>query len=357
MENKQVSKYNYKFYINNTQTNKQQFKHKNNKVSTTKYNIITFLPKALLIQFFRLANVYFLIIAIIQSISIISPLSPSTAVAPLAIVLFVSIVREGYEDFIRYRFDKSLNIEKVTVYRDGAWKETVSQSLHIGELVLVKEDQTFPADLILIDSNMQEGLCYIETGTLDGEKAPKLKLANKEIGGNFGNGDDVKSELNITGMVNTTEPNKDLYYLAGNMTLQYEMNGQKVENTVAITAKQLLLKGAILRSTKWIIGTVIYTGHNTKLIKNSGVSRVKFSRVEKLMSKLLIAVLFLQMCFCILAAGLNSFYYNEYVRYAFYLPPPEVNPIIDSLISYFTYMLLLNTMIPISLIITLEIAK
>jgi hypothetical protein len=116
MENKQASKYVYNFNINDNDLNKQQYKHKNNKISTTKYHVITFLPKALLIQFFRLANVYFLIIAIIQCISVISPLSPSTAVAPLGVVLGVSIIREGIEDFMRYVFDKSLNTEKVTVY-------------------------------------------------------------------------------------------------------------------------------------------------------------------------------------------------------------------------------------------------
>ena len=47
------------FHINNNKENKR-YKLKNNKISTTKYNILTFLPKGLLLQFTRLANIFFL---------------------------------------------------------------------------------------------------------------------------------------------------------------------------------------------------------------------------------------------------------------------------------------------------------
>ena len=54
----------YQFYINSREENTKDLKFKDNKIDTTKYNIFTFLPKALLFQFMRLANVYFLVIAI-----------------------------------------------------------------------------------------------------------------------------------------------------------------------------------------------------------------------------------------------------------------------------------------------------
>jgi hypothetical protein len=52
-------------YVNNPLANKP-FKYKKNNISTTKYNLITFLPKNLFEQFTRLANLYFLFIAILQ---------------------------------------------------------------------------------------------------------------------------------------------------------------------------------------------------------------------------------------------------------------------------------------------------
>jgi hypothetical protein len=45
----------------------------NNHVSTTKYNILTFLPKNLIEQFTRLANILFLLIACLQLFTGLSP--------------------------------------------------------------------------------------------------------------------------------------------------------------------------------------------------------------------------------------------------------------------------------------------
>jgi magnesium-transporting ATPase (P-type) len=118
-----------------------------------------------------------------------------------------------------------------------------------------------------------------------------------------------------------------------------------------------LIIGALLRNTKWILGFTLYTGHNTKIILNSKGSGIKYSRVETLMSKLLIFIFLLQFVFCVICAIFNSAYYSNYVVLAKYLPPAIYNKTVDSALSYFTYMLLLNTMIPISLIISLEIAK
>lgn len=73
----------------------QQAELKSNYISTTKYNIFTFLPLSLILQFKRYANIYFLIEAVMQSIPLISPLNPASAVAPLAFVLALSMIREG----------------------------------------------------------------------------------------------------------------------------------------------------------------------------------------------------------------------------------------------------------------------
>ena len=101
----------YQFYIHDNLKNEQYYHFKDNKIRTTKYNIITFLPKALLIQFVRLANIYFLICAILQCIPIISPLGASSAVIPILFVLSVSVIREGLEDCSRAKLDKEQNSE------------------------------------------------------------------------------------------------------------------------------------------------------------------------------------------------------------------------------------------------------
>ena len=70
----------YEFYINDSKKNDEEYMFKDNKVDTKKYNIITFLPKALFYQFVRVANIYFLVCAILQCIPAISPLGAETAI-------------------------------------------------------------------------------------------------------------------------------------------------------------------------------------------------------------------------------------------------------------------------------------
>ncbi len=62
-----------------------------NWISTSKYTFLNFFPKALLVQFSKYANIYFVSIAVLQSVEEISPLSPVTAILPLVFVLGIKI--------------------------------------------------------------------------------------------------------------------------------------------------------------------------------------------------------------------------------------------------------------------------
>jgi len=355
----------YKFYINDTPKNLQNYHHKDNKIDTTKYNIITFLPKALLIQFVRLANIYFLISAILQCIPAISPLSPASAVVPIIIVLSVSIIREGIEDCNRAKLDKEQNSELTSAYINGKWENTTSGKLNIGEIVEVLQEEPFPADLILLDSDLPEGICYIETGTLDGEKTLKQKEAPKETKGKFNENEEKSKQFELSGNAIADHPNPELYQLNGKMHLTFTTNNSngKEDYNIPLDAKQLLLKGAKLKNTRWIIGIVVYTGHNCKLMKNAKEPKTKFSSVETLMNKGLVIIFIVQAILCLLSAILRgTFYYANKLNLAntednLSFGYSEHNYALESFLNFFTYLLLLNTLIPISLIITLEVVK
>ena len=88
----------------------KQLARRANYIKTSKYQLYSFLPVSLFLQFSsRHANIYFLIVAVLQSMSIITPLNPVTAIAPLALVLGISITREGYEYYQAYRSDQTVN--------------------------------------------------------------------------------------------------------------------------------------------------------------------------------------------------------------------------------------------------------
>ena len=358
----------YQFYINNNKKNKEELNFKSNEINTRKYNIITFLPKALMYQFARPANVYFLISAILQCIPVISPLGPGSALVPIIIVLSASLIREGVEDCNRGRLDKQQNLENCDIYNYNTykWEETQSGKLYVGDVISILENETFPADIILIDSNLSEGVCYIETGTLDGEKTLKLKEAPIQTGGLFNVNGDRRDEFKLSGRVFADMPNPELYQLNGKIILKYssDIDKDKIkEYNIPLDSKQLLLRGAKLKNTEWVIGIVVYSGHDCKIMKNTKEPITKYSSVEKLMNKALIYIFTFQAILCLSSAFLKGFFYKKNNLYLADDEPNvsfgynEYGPAIESFFNYFTYLLLLNTMIPISLIITMEVVK
>ena len=350
----------HEIYINDISSNKLLYHHKSNKISTTKYNLFTFLPKSLIIQFARLPNIYFLATAIIQSIPIISPLASASAIFPLVFVLSVSMIRELVEDLSKNKYDKLNNKEIVTVYRDNTFIIAESQSLQVGEIVILYNNTTVPADTVLLDSSHNEGICYVETGSLDGEKALKQKISSKLTNGMFSslcvdNGkavEDIKN-VKVNGFCQCDMPNPDLHRLDGKIKLE-------IGNAVCdypVTSNQLLLKGSVIKHTCWAIGFVLYTGLNNKIILNSKPPRVKISKIESRMNKYLIGIFLAQMVLCCVCAYTHHSSYHKHSNYYDNYIHMDQPHNFESFITFFTYLLLLNTLIPISLIVTMEIVK
>ena len=316
----------------------------------------------------RLANVYFLFTAILQCIPVISPLGSATALFPIIFVLAVSLIREAVEDCKRANLDKMQNSVKCKVYRGEEWIDIESGDLELGEIVIVAQDEIFPADLVLLDSPLSEGICFIETGSLDGEKTLKQKNPASDTIGKFimekneknNNNDNNNNEnktwiknINIEGTCICDQPNPELYFLNGKINAK--INGEYLK--FPIDHKQLLLKGAKLKNTKWIIGLIIYTGHNCKIMKNSKEPRVKYSSVETDMNNRLIFIFSTQCFLCIISAICRGAFYNKNLKNNNLMSHQLYSYTVESVLSFFTYLLLLNTMIPISLIVTLEIVK
>ena len=90
-----------------------------NYIRTTKYTLWTFLPLSLMFQFKRLPNFYFLVQAVLNTVKVTSAMNPASAWFPLSFVLLVSIIREGVEDYSRFRTDKVTNRQTTLVAKDG----------------------------------------------------------------------------------------------------------------------------------------------------------------------------------------------------------------------------------------------
>ncbi|PFX14576.1 putative phospholipid-transporting ATPase IA [Stylophora pistillata] len=311
--------------INKPQT--QQFC--NNKISTAKYNFLTFLPKFLLEQFSRYSNVFFLFIALLQQIDDVSPTGRYTTAVPLLFVLSCSAVKEIIEDYKRHQADDQVNNRRVKVLRDNTMQSLLWTEVQVGDIVKVVNGQFFPADLILVSSSEPMGMCYIETSNLDGETNLKIRQALPLTA-------KMTSLLEIRcmqGRVECEGPNNRLYDFVGNITLQ-------TQKSVPVGPEQILLRGANLRNTQWIFGLVVYTGHDSKLMQNSTAAPIKRSNVDHTTN---IQILFLFGLLLVLALCST-------IGFKIWTGKKAQN----LGMSFLTFIILFNNLIPISLTVTLE---
>ncbi|KAL5663801.1 hypothetical protein ACJX0J_023909, partial [Zea mays] len=320
-----------------------------NSVSTTKYNILTFLPKGLFEQFRRVANLYFLMISI-MSTTPISPVHPVTNVVPLSLVLLVSLIKEAFEDWKRFQNDMSINNAHVDVLQGQCWESTPWKRLQVGDIVRIKQDGYFPADLLFLSSTNPDGVCYIETANLDGETNLKIRKALEKTW------DYVIPEKasEFKGEVQCEQPNNSLYTFTGNLIMD--------KQTIPLSPNQLLLRGCSLRNTEYIVGVVIFTGHETKVMMNSMNVPSKRSTLEKKLDKLILALFATLFTMCVIGAIGSGVFINE--KY-FYLGlrghvEDQFNPqnkFVVTILTMFTLITLYSTIIPISLYVSIEMIK
>ena len=346
MSSKEKDLDNYEVQIGDNDNNKLKFH--NNYIRTTKYTALTFLPLALLNQFKRYANIYFLIVAILQSIPQISPLSPISSWAPLIFVISLSIIREAFEDLSRYKSDKETNGTKTKRFlmQERKWEEIEWKDIYPGDIIMTLDGEYFPADMLVLQSSDEKGNCFIMTSSLDGEKNLKPKFCLKQTHNKVYAGENL---ANLHALLSYGKNDENLYSFGGTMELN--------QTTLGLSAKQLLLRGASLRNTEFIIGVAVYTGKSTKIILNSGESAFKQSNIERTTNLLIIGLIGFELVLCI-AGAIGSLVwniryndlYNEFI-------PVRYTAFGEAVTLFFTLFILLTSMIPISLIISLDMVK
>lgn len=98
-------------------------KYGNNKINTSKYNPITFIPLNFFHQFSKIANFYFLLLVILQFIKPISITNGVPTILPTLIVIIgISMFKDFLEDYKRWKQDSKENNSKVKKFEDGEFK-------------------------------------------------------------------------------------------------------------------------------------------------------------------------------------------------------------------------------------------
>ncbi|XP_073469514.1 phospholipid-transporting ATPase IB isoform X2 [Aquarana catesbeiana] len=323
----------------------QTCKFRDNRVSTAKYSVVTFLPRFLYEQIRKAANAFFLFIALLQQIPDVSPTGRYTTLVPLIFILTVAGIKEIIEDYKRHKADNTVNKKKTIVLKGGTWQNVIWKEVAVGDIVKVTNGQHMPADMIILSSSEPQAMCYIETSNLDGETNLKIRQGLPATAALQSLDDLVK----ITGRIECEGPNRHLYDFTGNLRLESS-------SPVAVGPEQILLRGAQIRNTQWVVGIVVYTGHDSKLMQNSTKAPLKRSNVEKV-TNIQILVLFCILLVMALVSSVGALLWNrKYGETNWYLGSSEA---ISNNFGYnlLTFIILYNNLIPISLLVTLEVVK
>ena len=318
----------------------------NNRIKTTKYTLINFLPKSLLLQFNKVANIYFLIVTILTFGSF-SPINPASMIGTFIFVLICTMIKEAYEDFRRFQQDEINNNRLILKYIDGSWQKTKSWTMMPGDIIKISKNEEISADILILKTSNSNGYAYIETKSLDGETNLKEKIALEEY-------KDLTDEnyADLNGVIICDYPNENLNV----------WNGQIIEydrEEVHCDIDNIVLKGCYLKNTDYICGIIVYSGRNTKIMKNAKNVKGKYSKVLFIMNKFLYSVFIFEISLCILF-GYLSLVWEENKKNVFtyiYVDVKDSNRFIKFITNTMTFFVLYANMIPISLYVVLEIIK
>lgn len=456
-----------------------------NKIRTTKYTPISFIPKNLLFQFRKVANTYFLFLVILGAFEVFGVASPGLAAVPLIVIVTITAIKDGFEDYKRGSSDAELNngpihlltglhnvnVEtdyvstwrrfkkfcsrvlriiakalkkayvkvlgskdkkanlareevneretalrristiqsdysynsadlrpssstrrprkshhsqriahapskplpnsllnpqlqkehkegetgKVTHFKNRRWKD-----IAVGDFIRVRANEEIPADIILISCSDAEGNCFVETKNLDGETNLKTRTS-LACGGssNLKHSDDLG---NTKFWVECDAPNPHLYTFRGTIHYEnYDEDGNLVnaDEKEAVTNDNILLRGCTLRNTKWAIGVVVYTGAETKIVLNSGITPEKMSKISRELNLSVVINFVVLFILCLVSGIINGLFYNQKHTSRLYFEGEAYSSTSagNGTLAFFVALIIYQSLVPISLYISIEIIK
>jgi len=154
------------------------------------------------------------------------------------------------------------------------WNKTLWEDVRVGDFVKIMNNEPFPADILICATSEDENVAFVETKNLDGETNLKSRHAVQALT-HLRTAADCANKRN-TFRVDCDGPDTNMYRLNAAVLV----NGEKFPVDLRMT----LLRGTVLRNTDWVIGVVLYTGVDTKIVMNSGGTPSKRSKVERQMN-------------------------------------------------------------------------
>lgn len=250
--------------------------------------------------------------------------------------------------------DTSKQAPGMARFRREYWK-----NIRVGDFVRIYNGDQIPADIVVLSTSDADGTCYVETKNLDGETNLKPRQA-LQCGRQVRHARDCeKAEF----VIESETPLPNLYsYSAAIHWNQRDPDfpdAPRKEMVEPISINNLLLRGCSLRNTDWILGVVVFTGGETKIMLNSGITPTKRARLAKDLNWNVIYNFIILFCMCTVSGVVNGVTWGsshkslDYFDFGSYGGTPPVTGIV----TFFVAVILFQNLVPISLYISLEIVR
>ncbi|KAJ3170240.1 hypothetical protein HDU88_008867 [Geranomyces variabilis] len=285
------------------------------------------------------------------------------------------------------------------------WTLSKWENVRVGDFVLLQNNDPIPADIVIVSTSEPDGLCYVETKNLDGETNLKVRRGVPALDWVSTPEDCTK----IQAWLDSEPPTSNLYTYNGVLHIpdpaslepitpsrlssssrrsgpavrsaggdQTEMmetrrSGPppKPDEVVSLSTTSLLLRGCVLRNTRWLIGLAVYTGTDTKIMLNSGKTPSKRSRIDRQINPQVLVNFMLLSGMCMVCAVVAAIYSGSFgfenamfagVQFDAIIGGPAAKsdfetPSYTAFVTFFLCMIIFQAIIPIALVISVELAK
>lgn len=256
--------------------------------------------------------------------------------------------------------DYSIDAPETARFKKEYWK-----SVQVGDFVRLYNEEEIPADIIVLSTSDADGACYVETKNLDGETNLKVRQA-LHTGRKVRRARDCE-RTNFR--LESEPPHANLYSYSGAVRwLQKDAahpHHEPKEMAEPVGINNMLLRGCTLRNTDWIVGIVAFTGEETKIMLNSGITPTKRAQVSKDLNGNVLYNFVILFIMCLVAALIQGWTFGkggeslDYFEVAYLGDSPgygDSGPI-NGFITFWAAVILFQNLVPISLYISLEIVR
>ncbi|KAJ6668021.1 hypothetical protein lerEdw1_016342 [Lerista edwardsae] len=323
-----------------------------NKIKTTRYTFLTFIPKNFFEQFHRFANLYFVAIAGLNFVPVLNAFEPGISVIPVCVIMAITAIKDAWEDFRRFKLDREINRMSCLIYSrsKNAYIEKCWEDVRVGDFVQLRCNEIIPADILLLYSSDQNGICHLETANLDGE----TNLKQRQVVKGYSNQNAEFDPEFFQNIIVCEKPNNDLNKFKGYME-------QPDLTRIGFNNESLLLRGCTVRNTEVTVGIVVYAGHETKAMLNNRGPRYKRSKIEQRMNVDIFFCVGLLFIMCLIGAIGHGVWNGYFVEHPLYFIPDGsgsyLAPALAGFYMFLTMIILLQVLIPISLYVSIEFVK